>query len=35
VVSLLVNDTPREVAGLGALTAAALRFWREAAEPLH
>lgn len=31
-VSLIVNDAPREVAGFGALSAAALRFWREADE---
>jgi hypothetical protein len=31
-VSLLVNDAPREVAGFGALSALALRFWRETEE---
>ncbi|HEV8602854.1 MAG TPA: hypothetical protein VGQ68_05595 [Gaiellaceae bacterium] len=29
-VSLLVNDTPRDVAAYGALSCAALRFWEEA-----
>jgi hypothetical protein len=32
-VSLLVNDSPRDIAGWGALSAAALRFWGETKEP--
>lgn len=31
-VSLIVNDSPRDILGWGALTAAALRFWRESSE---
>jgi hypothetical protein len=34
-VSLLVNDSPRDIAGWGALSAAALRFWEESREPVH
>jgi hypothetical protein len=34
-VSLLVNDAPREVLGYGALSALALRFWCESAEPVE
>ena len=34
-VSLLVNDSPRDILGWGALTAAALRFWGESKEPFH
>jgi hypothetical protein len=34
-VSLLVNDSPRDIAGWGALSAAALRFWEETTEPVH
>jgi hypothetical protein len=34
-VSLIVNDSPRDILGWGALTAAALRFWRESSEPVH
>ena len=34
-VSLIVNDAPREVAGYGALSALALRFWHETAERLE
>jgi hypothetical protein len=34
-VSLIVNDAPREVSGLGALSALALRFWHETAERLE
>jgi hypothetical protein len=29
-VSLLVNDSPRDVAAWGALSCAALRFWKDA-----
>jgi len=29
-VSLLVNDSPRDVAAYGAISCAALRFWEEA-----
>ncbi|MGH2932537.1 MAG: hypothetical protein ACRDKK_06700, partial [Gaiellaceae bacterium] len=35
VVSLIVNDAPREVSGFGALSALALRFWHETAERLE
>jgi hypothetical protein len=28
-VSLLVNDSPRDVAGIGALSCAALRIWKD------
>jgi hypothetical protein len=34
-VSLLVNDSPRDILGWGVLTAGALRFWRESSEPVH
>lgn len=34
-VSLVVNDSPRDILGWGALTAAALHFWRESSEPVH
>lgn len=34
-VSLLVNDSPRDILGWGALTAAALLFWRESRELVH
>ncbi|HET7856651.1 MAG TPA: hypothetical protein VFL41_09365 [Gaiellaceae bacterium] len=34
-VSLLVNDSPRDIAGWGALSAVALRFWCEAASPVE
>jgi hypothetical protein len=34
-VSLLVNDSPRDILGWGALGAAALRFWGESKEPFH
>jgi hypothetical protein len=34
-VSLIVNDSPRDILGWGALTAAALRFWRESSEPVY
>jgi hypothetical protein len=34
-VSLVVNDSPRDIAGWGALSAVALRFWQESARPVE
>ena len=34
-VSFVVNDSPRDIAGWGALSAVALRFWFEAARPVE
>jgi hypothetical protein len=34
-VSLIVNDSPRDILGWGALTVAALRFWKETSEPVY
>jgi hypothetical protein len=34
-VSLVVNDSPRDIAGWGALSAVALRVWQESARPVE